>query len=398
MAKDTIDQAMEEKGATVWENGQQVTQEAEPNQQPEQDTNEQNSQQGQPSQQEPSQQEQPSGEQQGEQGEGEQKSEEQQKIDWLSKFNETFQTNYESQDQVKELFDYKNKYSDLQQTVQQKDEALSQASDPSSYFANENVMKINEVVKQHNVDPATASRVLNTDFSQMNSEDVLVMNRLMEEPEWQGKEDLLREEIQEQYNLDMNPDDYDDENEQKKAQKKLARGKEKLNIDARKAKDQLTKMQQVELPGKQDLEGSVKEQKQQLEQSAQSKADNLVQDLEKINYHEDMEFQIDEDWKNKNLTKDNIVQQATSYGFDLSDEQSYEKFKNFMRNRYILENLPKLFNDYKKRLQTQQKDEEFNKYSNPRENNRQEKPDNAPKPKSREAVQEEMAKDFGVKQ
>ena len=157
-------------------------------------------------------------------------------------------------------------------------------------------------------------------------------------------------------------------------------------------------MQQVELPGKQDLEGSVKEQKQKLEQTAHSKADNLVRDLEKINYHEDMEFQIDEDWKSKNLTKDNIVQQATSYGFDLSDEQSYEKFKNFMRNRYILENLPKIFNDYKKRLQTQQKDEEFDKYNNPRNNNRQEKPEGAPKPKSREAVNEEIAKDFGIKQ
>lgn len=392
---DTIEEQMKQSGATVWESGQKK-------EEPQQDSGQQA--QGEPegqaqqSQDEPKQEPQQSQQEPQGQSEPSEKFSEEKAADWLSRFNERFQTNFQNEDEVNELFDYKNKYSDLENKVKQKDEALSQASDPTSYFANENLMKINEIVKQHNVDESTASRLISTDFSSMGSEDVLVMQKLMEEPEWRGSEDALREEIQEQYGLDENPDDYEDEAQQAKARQKIERKKKRMEVDARKARDQFSQMQQVELPGKQDLEGSVQQQKEQLAQSAEQNADKFISDMEKINYHEDMEFQVDDEWRNKYLTKDKLKEFAQNYNLDLSSEEGYKQAQDIYKTAFIKENLSKLFNDYKKRLQTQQRDKEFEDYNNPRSNNRQQKPDEGPKPKSREAVNQEIAKDMGIKQ
>jgi hypothetical protein len=379
---DTIEETMKQQGATVYENGQ-----------PQQDDQ---TGQGAPNQEEPRQEE-PKGEPGQEPGqEPAQVDTEEDKKSWLNRFNEQFQTQYESEDQLKELFDYKTQHSDLQEKIRLKDEALSQASDPNSYFANESLMKVNEIVKQHNVDINTAAQLASTDFSQMGDDQVVLMNSLLENPEYRGDEDLLREEIQEQYGLDVDLDDYEGE-ERSKKERELRRRKKKMEVDARKARQKFQNMQQVELPQKQNLEEGIQQKEEQFAQSAEKNADKFISDMSKIEYGEGMEFQLDDEWKNNYLTKDNLKNFASQHKIDLSTEEGYEKAKEAYKMGYVYKNLPKILNDYKKRLQTEQKDEEYNKYNNPRPNNRGEKPDGEASPKSKEKVNQEIAADFGIK-
>src|SRR6056297_2085383 len=354
---DTIEETMTKQGATVYEGGQvkdqpkedDQTGQGEPKQEePKQEPKEEPKQE-QPKQEEPKQEEPKQDTEQGEPSEEDKKS-------WLDRFNEQFQTQYESEDQLKELFDYKTQYDSLQEKLKQKDEALSQASDPNSYVADESMMKVNEIVKQHKVDINTAAQLASTDFSQMNDDQVVLMNSLLENPEYRGDEDLLREEIQEQYGLDINLDDYEGE-ERSKKERELRRRKKKMEVDARKAREKFQNMQQVELPQKQNPEESIQQQREQLAQTAEQNADKFISDMSKIEYEEGMEFQLDDEWKNKHLTKENLKNFASQYGIDLSSEEGYKQAQDIYKTAYIKENLSKILNDYKKKLQSEQKDE-----------------------------------------
>lgn len=393
---DKIDQMMsEQSGVSVWEDGKKVsdgndTKESDaPTENLETKDEEQQKTTDKESQEKKTEDNRQETKETNKEGEGQK----QEKIDWLSRFNERFKTSYESEDQVKELFDYKSQYDNIKQTLEQKEKALGQASDPSSYFANDDVMKLNKVVEDNNLDVVTASRIINTDFSKMDAEDVLVMSKILDEPTWQGSEDLVREEIQEQYGLDRNPDDIEDENEKSKVQRKIERGKKRLAADAEKAKKKFTEMQQVQLPGKKDLEAQYQEKKEGFKKPAEK----LVGELDKVNYHEDMEFTIDDEWKSKFLTPDKIAEEAAMYNLDLTKDEVYNNVKDYLKRKYIADNFDKILSDFKKKMRTDQKDEEFDKYNNPRDNNRQTKPDNEPAPKSREKVNEKIARDFGIK-
>lgn len=382
------DQKMKEMGATVYEDGQLQENNA---QTKDEQISESSNQKLQEQEQKVSEEEDISKQEQQEQL----NEEEQNKIDWLKSFNEKFQTDYE-EDQVKELFDYKTKYNNLQENLKIKDEALNKAEDPMSYFANESVMRMNEIIKQNNIDSNIASRIVNNDYSQMNNEDILVEQKLMEEPEWRGNENLLREEIQEQYNLDENFEDYE-EDQQAKIKQKIDRGKKKMEVAAQKAKRQFEQMQQTELPQKQNLEENTLQQKEQYKQSAEKNVDKLIKDLEKINYYEDLEFEIDDDFKNNYLTKENIVRFSKDNNLDLSDEKIYKQTVDRLQKDYISHNFGKILNDFKKKLQTDKKNEEYQNYNNLRKNNRQEKPTSNVDQTSRDKTNEQIKEDWGIK-
>jgi hypothetical protein len=180
----------------------------------------------------------------------------------IQKFNEftkTFGKEFKDEDEIKGLFSYPAKYTELENnfnlTKKEKEELdkkyneVGKFIDPKDFFANEALYKSNQMLlKFPDKDPVTMMRISNMDLSKTKDVDLIVANERLVNPEiYEGRTDqqiLDYLSTNEYEGIDFSDPDTWDENT-----------KIKIAKETKKIRSEFKSLQSVELPQKVDVEG-----------------------------------------------------------------------------------------------------------------------------------------------
>ncbi len=374
-----LENVFEKEGMTnVAQQGQQEDNQQENQEQGSQEDNTQQTQQ-QPegeAQEQGSQQE--SGEQQGEQPEGQGDQGEQQdktepsQEEILKHLNQSLGSNFKSIDDIKGLQSTQEKLKEYEAKIQEKDEALNSVGDPMNQFANENVAKANEILKNNNsLSFGVAAKLATADVDNMSDDDALVFEQLIENPHYEGRESVLRKMVNKTYKTDASSEDElsDEEKEEIEIQKF------KKEADAKKAKDRLKQMANVETPQKRNVEEEHKQQKQQKLEQFKPHAESIMNELESVKVGKNgYEFQIDQSFKDF-LQKDGNLASYLANNFDPNDPDAKQKAMDQLKEVYKKQKIDKIVDDIEEQVAARIRDEFHQKSHNPKQNNRQERPE-----------------------
>ncbi len=385
-----IDKVLENEGMTNVAEKEQQTQEESGQQQTEQ-TNEQTNEQT--SSQEAGGQEGQSGEtgQQTEQtnqteGESGQQTQEQQtegneqgqgqEIDQqtiLKHLNEQLGGNFKSLDDIKNLQEAQKSVEDYKTKLQEKDEALQSVGDPMKQFANENVAKANEILKNNeNLSFGIAAKLATADVDNMSDDDALMYDQLIQNPHYEGRENMLRKMVNKSYKTEASGDEEELSDEDKE---EIEIQKFKKEADARKAKERLKQMANVETPQAKNVEEEYKQNKQQKIEQFKPHADTIKQELDSVKVGKNgYEFKVSDDFKNFLDQNDNLTQFLAN-NFDPNDPNSKQKAVDSLKELYKKQNLDKIVDDIEEQVAARIRDEFHQQSHNPKTNNRQEKPE-----------------------
>lgn len=206
-------------------------------------------------------------------------------------------------------------------------EEVEQLSQPKNEFANDLVGKLNEFAKKFD-DPNLALdlflKTQTTDFNQLASEDAVKMKIRMDNPELSEKE--IEYEFKTSYKLDEN--EYDEET--------VELAKLKLDREAKKAKSELSQMQQeIALNGDKDP-AQIAETKKQYEESKNkwnNDSEQAIKSLDKltfkINENENFDWKFDDKDKSEalNVTKELYESSANFFKLFQDEKGNYDQAK-----------------------------------------------------------------------
>ena len=385
---DNLDSIFEQAGAKradqepEGQGGEQQTQTQEPSkeepvqqsQEPQTDPNE--GQQQEPAQEDTKQEGEGAKEQS---GEGQSQEPQLSNEDILKRINEHTGANFESLDDVKGLLSTKDKLKEYESTLEQKDEALKKAGDPYQTFADEKILKANEIVrKNEGVTPDVAFKLASSDLDNMNDDDVLVMEQIMNNPHYAGRESELKDIINEDYGLD----EFGSEDDMEEAdKKKLSRRQMKKEMAAKKARESLKQMASVETPGQRDLEAETQQEKEQQQKEFEQKvntfrpqANKMLEDVGTLKFGKNgHEYQVDQAFMDT-LGKDDNLAKFLANNYDANDPNAYNNALQKVKQMYWANNPDRIVDDLEEQIKARMQDQVHKEQHNPKENNRQEKP------------------------
>lgn len=299
--------------------------------------------------------------------------------DILKRINEHTGANFESLDDVKGLLSTKDKLKEYESTLEQKDEALKKAGDPYQTFADEKILKANEIVrKNEGVTPDVAFRLASADLDNMNDDDALVMEQIMNNPHYAGRESELKDIINEDYGLD----EFGSEDDMEEAdKKKLSRRQMKKEMAAKKARESLKQMANVETPGQRDLEAETQQEKEQQQKEFEQKvntfrpqANKMLEDVGTLKFGKNgHEYQVDQAFMDT-LKKDDNLAKFLANNFDANDPNAYNNALQKVKQMYWANNPDRIVDDLEEQIKARMQDQVHKGQHNPKENNRQEKP------------------------
>lgn len=298
----------------------------------------------------------------------------------LESFNKAFEGNYENVDQVKEVLELAKKYpeikamlDDKEQLITEKDEALKTHFNPMEYFADEKEFKINKILKDNkDLNRNVVSRLVYSDIDQMDDKDVLKLNELLST---QGvfDESIVGRAIDKKYGLNMNRDELDEE-----GQRDLEVQEFLMKKDAQKAKSEIKKMLEVEIPEFKDPNVLKSEEKEAVEKAFNenkgkwsASMDKLLEnELSKlsIEYQTDdkkkdtFEFEVDAEFKK--VLKENLPQVAASYGKDISKPEDVQGLVEQAKKDYLWLRRDSIIKTAVEDVMTKMTKEQLDKYYN----------------------------------
>ena len=201
------------------------------------------------------------------------------------------------------------------------------ASEPKTEFANELVSKLNDFAKKFE-DPNMALdlflKTQTTDFNQLSAEDAVKMKIRMDNPELTEKE--IDYEFKSSYKLDES--EYDEETVE------LARLK--LDREAKKAKSELTQLQQeIAMNGDKDTAKIAEQQKiyEENKNKWNEDAEKAIKSLDKLSFkisdNENFDWQFDDKDKGEalNITKELYESSANFFKMFQDDKGNYDQAK-----------------------------------------------------------------------
>jgi hypothetical protein len=206
-------------------------------------------------------------------------------------------------------------------------EEIESLSNPKTEFANDLVSKLNDFAKKFE-DPNMALdlflKTQTTDFNQLSAEDAVKMKIRMDNPELTEKE--IDYEFKSTYKLDEG--EYDEDT--------VELAKLKLEREAKKAKSELTQLQQeIAVNGDKDPAQLAEAQKQYEENKNNwyKQSEQAIKSLDKlsfkINENENFDWQFDDKDKNEalNITKELYESSANFFKMFQDDKGNYDQAK-----------------------------------------------------------------------
>lgn len=311
-----------------------------------------------------------------------------QEADILSALNESLQTEFKSVEDIKNLMSYKDQSeqnkSELekyQSQLQEKDEVIQKIGNPYSVFANEDVIKINEMVsKNPGMAPAAAAQLLSTDFDNLDDNKVLVMDRIREEP---GLSKYSESEIMDMLNDEYRLNEYDDADEEEltEKQKRNLKSRElRKKSDADTARKELKQLTDIKTPEQKNREEEIKQENKEKAEKFTPIAQKIAQEnLDKVvvgDKHKS-EFQIDEGFKNwlgspEQGQEQNRLTRYLVANYNQEDPNSYDQAVSNLKEMYLRENIHKIVDDVVESTETRMRDQFDKENHNARGKNYQE--------------------------
>jgi hypothetical protein len=290
--------------------------------------------------------------------------------DALRVLNEQLETKFKDFDEIKGLTTTKDKLSEYEAKLQQKDEALNSIGDPYSSFADEAILKANEIKKQNkDLSTSVAFKLASTDVDNLSDDDVLVMQRIIENPHYEGQEGLMKEIVDEDYGLisDKDEDELTDADK-----RRIERQKTRKGMDAKKAREALKSMSDVQAPQKKDVEQEYQEKVKNYIPQAEKLIDEQV---DKLTIGKDeYEHEIDSSFKDFLKKDNNLARTLAKSGYDLSNPQEVQKVVDWVKNLYFAQNKDKVINDVVEQERARMRDQQHKEVHNPKETDKKEKP------------------------
>jgi hypothetical protein len=287
----------------------------------------------------------------------------------LGRLNKDLGTQFKSLEDVKNLTSYKDKVSEYESQLQQKNEALKSIGDPYKSFASKKLLKANEILKKNEgMSDDMAIRLATTDFDQMSDDDVLAFKEQMENPYYAGNDQMLKQIINNQYGLSQNIDEEDMDEQTKQM---LQMNQFKKQADAKKARDSLKQMADVQTPEKVDVEEQYKQKIEQFRPQAEKIIDEK---LDKITIGKNgYEYEIDKGFKDWLKENDHLARHLASKYDPNSSNQNFDEVVTYLKNVYFNNKRDKIIDDLEESITTRIQEQNYKENHNPKENNRTER-------------------------
>jgi|GEM_PF-5807618 len=318
---------------------------------------------------------------------------------------------FESIDQVKELLNLKPL--ELKAQLEEKDkilaeneEAIKEGFNPMSYFANEQQFKINQILKANEgLNENIVNRVVTSDLNELNDEDVLLLNELIE-TKGTYDERIVKLAIKDRYGLNVNKEDLENDELQAFQVKEY-----NLKKDAEKARGNLDKMTNIDLPAFKDPKDLAEERKAERDKVYNDSKDNWKQfadeyteklDKLTISYRDDenkeanVDFNVDS--KFKDILKEKLPEYAAMLGKDVNDKKDVASVVEQVQKDYLWLRRGDLVKSIVNDIETKKNQETVDKYENPSKPKQTEAPVQlSDEDRHNQAQKDKMLKDFGLK-
>lgn len=288
----------------------------------------------------------------------------------VESFNKFFETDYQSEDDIKGIFEKASKVSDYDEKVQKLTEyetslkdkesmiaELKESIDPMSYFPSEEAFKASMLKIQFpDKDPVIIEKMIKTDLSKSDNFQVLIDEKLMENPGLEGDRTRAANLLKKQYGIDPddNPEEWDSVT------------KDQLMVDANAAKKRFSELtDKIELPAVLTPEEKKAEKEKAMAELKESWKEpiNRIAQYEKEAIKDDkgetiLEFDVPKDFK------DTISQYAEAMALNGEfpvNEDTLNFMESDIRKNMVYQNLPKILEVYRNKLESswqEQKDKE----------------------------------------
>ena len=333
----------------------------------------------------------------------------------IEAFNKAIESEepYESVDQLKELLslakgssELKAKFDDQAKLIEEKDAAIQEGFNPMTYFANEQQFKINQILKANEgLNENIVNRVVTSNLDEMSDEDVLILNDLID-TKGTYDEKIVRLDIKDRYGLNVIKEDLDDDEIQAYQVKEY-----RLKKDAERARNDLRKITDIELPTFQDPKDIAEARKAEQEKAFNERKENwnkftedYVEKLDKliIPYKDDenkdvvVDFAIDD--KFKEMLKTNLPQYATLLGKDVNNKAHLKEITELVQKDYLWLHKGDIIKSVTNDIVTKMTKEQFDKYQNTSKPKQVEAPKNLSDEERHNSEEyKRMLNDFGIK-
>jgi len=289
--------------------------------------------------------------------------------DAISFLNKQLEAEFSSIEDIKELMSSKDKVQSYEEQLRQKDEALNSAGNPYANFASDNILKANEIMRNNqDIDESTAMRLATTNFDNLSDDDVLVLKETMDNPYYSGNESMVKQMINKNYGLDI---DSDDEELSDKDKQMIEMNQFRKQADAKKAREHLKQISNVETPEKKNIEQQYRERVEKFRPQADEMIDKKLDKI-KLGKNE-YEFEVSDKFKDFLKQEDRFARiLAHNFNPDNPDE-NYDQAISELKDLYFKHHKDKIVDDLEESIRTRMQDEFDKKTDNPKPNNRQER-------------------------
>jgi hypothetical protein len=309
--------------------------------------------------------------------------------DELSLLNRVLGTEYESLDQVKSVIESNNELESIrksltekEQEIQEKDNLLNTKTDGLKLFANENLYKVNEIIKNNeDLNVAGILKLASANLDEMNDLDVLKLQREIKRNDSNISSADIEHAINKKYGLTVDPNELEGEELRDFNANKILR-----KDDADDARKELKSLMNVDVPEKIDLLAMKNKEQEDAENAYKAKLDTwtkksdvVIKSLDKFSLEydkgEDGKFEFNYDDKFKDYLSKNLPEYAARAGLDAGKEEDLGKLVNIIKNDFVNRNLPQMFKNFKQELFTKFQDAEYKKKHNIKDPEVKEAPD-----------------------
>jgi hypothetical protein len=274
----------------------------------------------------------------------------------ISFFNKSFNTQFDSEDALKNALQSSSKAQELEsklseyETLKSDIEYYKNGINPLDYFASEDDFRVQQFKIQHpDKDSSIAYKAFTSDLSKVDDLDVLVMYELVNDPGLKGGDAGAKEIIESDYGVSIEERDSWTTLQENKLRKaaNLAR------TELKEMKDGIKLPENVNLNSKRETDLAA-----QIEKQAQSKmkwtatVDNMFSNMDKVPIYdvdadgkqvELLSYVMDD--KSKTFLKQNITDYVVNSNKDITEE-SVKEAGQIVYSRFILDNLPKIIKSY----------------------------------------------------
>jgi len=256
-----------------------------------------------------------------------------------------FKSHAEIKDLVNKVSDYElrhKEFENTQKTLKEKEELFNKLNDPRSYFADEDEMKVQQVLK--NIESKDQRKIVKRIFDSTDLDDFekLKLSALYDNPNVKGGEQTVIKFLEKKYGVsDIPRDEWDDS------------VLFSMSSDAKKAFDPFARMlNEVKLPDKIDLDGIKKQKETESEQSDKEIKDlwekfspNIPSAFTEIKLQDEGQeepyfvYKYDEEFKKQ--LPENVKAFAIKNKIPLNKE-NFDIIKELVENKYYIDNRHKI--------------------------------------------------------